>query len=58
MQDVLGFGEETRMNKPGFKGGYWTWRFAERWLYDGSRERLAWQTRLSSRSPAQRSAQS
>jgi len=54
MQDVLGFGEDARMNKPGFKGGYWSWRFAERWLYDSSRERLRWHTRLASRSPAQR----
>ncbi|MCE7947946.1 MAG: 4-alpha-glucanotransferase [Chloroflexi bacterium CFX4] len=53
MQDVLGFGADARMNKPGFKGGYWTWRFAEKWLYDSSRERLLRHTQLSARTPAQ-----
>jgi 4-alpha-glucanotransferase len=26
MQDVLGIGEEARMNRPAGKGNYWRWR--------------------------------
>ena len=40
MQDVLGLGEEARMNKPAGRGGWWRWRMPpgqpdrrlERWL--------------------------
>ncbi len=42
MQDVLGLGEEARMNKPAGKGGWWRWRLLpgqpdrrlERWLLE------------------------
>ncbi|MCS6870422.1 MAG: 4-alpha-glucanotransferase [Anaerolineae bacterium] len=57
MQDVLGLDESARMNKPGYKGGYWSWRVTERQLEDRARERLARQTRLSARSPSGRAAQ-
>jgi 4-alpha-glucanotransferase len=51
LQDVLGFGADTRMNKPGTESGNWTWRFSARWLDDPSRDRLAALTKLSARWP-------
>jgi 4-alpha-glucanotransferase len=32
LQDVLGFGNDCRMNSPGSKEGNWSWRCAERFL--------------------------
>jgi 4-alpha-glucanotransferase len=51
LQDVFGFGEDTRMNLPGRESGNWGWRFAAEWLQHPSQERLAAMTRLYSRWP-------
>lgn len=32
LQDILGFGNDCRMNSPGSKEGNWSWRCAERFL--------------------------
>lgn len=32
LQDVFGFGEDTRMNTPGKEQGNWGWRFSADWL--------------------------
>ncbi|CAG0999578.1 MAG: 4-alpha-glucanotransferase [Anaerolinea sp.] len=45
LQDVLGFGADTRMNTPGKLGGNWTWRFGEEWFDHPVRERYATLTR-------------
>lgn len=52
LQDVWGFGEDTRMNLPGAPSGNWTWRFTPEWLAHHSRHRLAYFTRLYGRAPA------
>lgn len=41
LQDVLGLGSESRMNRPGTASGNWAWRFAHTALTDGTAERLA-----------------
>ena len=51
MQDVLGFGEDTRMNIPGQAGGNWGWRFTAEWLDDPAHDRLAHFTRIFGRWP-------
>jgi 4-alpha-glucanotransferase len=51
LQDVWGFGEDTRMNLPGRESGNWGWRFTPEWLQHPSRERLAEMTRMFSRWP-------
>jgi 4-alpha-glucanotransferase len=51
MQDVLGFGADTRMNLPGVGAGNWTWRFTTEWLKDASQERLATMTKRYGRWP-------
>ncbi len=51
LQDVLGFGADTRMNTPGREAGNWGWRFTSEWLDHPSRERLAYLTRLYGRWP-------
>jgi 4-alpha-glucanotransferase len=51
MQDVLGFGADTRMNTPGRESGNWGWRFTTEWLDHPARERLAYMTRLYGRWP-------
>lgn len=51
MQDVFGFGADTRMNTPGKEGGNWGWRFTSEWLNHPARERLAYLTRLYGRWP-------
>lgn len=51
MQDVLGFGEDARMNTPGKESGNWGWRFTADWLNHHARERLAYLTRLYARWP-------
>jgi 4-alpha-glucanotransferase len=51
LQDVFGFGEDTRMNLPGREGGNWGWRFTPEWLQHPSHERLATMTRRYGRSP-------
>jgi len=51
LQDVFGFGEDTRMNTPGKESGNWGWRFTAEWLNHPARERLAYLTRLYGRWP-------
>jgi len=51
MQDVWGFGMDTRMNMPGREAGNWGWRFTPEWLNNPLRERLAYMTRLYGRWP-------
>ncbi|MBX3066758.1 MAG: 4-alpha-glucanotransferase [Anaerolineae bacterium] len=46
LQDVLGFGADTRMNTPGNPSGNWTWRFTPEWFEHKSHERLARYTRF------------
>jgi 4-alpha-glucanotransferase len=41
LQDIFGFGADTRMNTPGKPAGNWMWRFAADWLDHPSRERYA-----------------
>ncbi|HRE46233.1 MAG TPA: 4-alpha-glucanotransferase [Aggregatilineales bacterium] len=45
LQDVFGFGADTRMNIPGTTGGNWAWRFTEAWFDNPARERYAFLTR-------------
>lgn len=51
IQDVFGFGAETRMNTPGKEGGNWGWRFTSEWLTHPAHERLAYLTGLYGRWP-------
>ncbi len=51
LQDILGFGADTRMNTPGRESGNWGWRFTSEWLNHPARERLAYLTRLYGRWP-------
>ncbi|MBC7871578.1 MAG: 4-alpha-glucanotransferase [Chitinophagaceae bacterium] len=51
MQDVLGYGAETRMNMPGRETGNWGWRFTADKLQDPVKDRLAYLTKLYSRWP-------
>lgn len=52
MQDILGFGEDTRMNLPGRESGNWGWRFTAKWLdRQDLQQRLASLTRLYGRWP-------
>jgi 4-alpha-glucanotransferase len=53
MQDVFGFGAETRMNTPGIPGGNWTWRFTADWLDHPAHERLRQYTGVYGRLPEQ-----
>ncbi|MFO7320444.1 MAG: 4-alpha-glucanotransferase [Chloroflexota bacterium] len=46
MQDVLGLGEEARMNTPGRPTGNWTWRLTAAQLQNAPVERLAALTKL------------
>jgi 4-alpha-glucanotransferase len=40
LQDILGLGPESRMNRPGINSGNWKWRFTEEMLTRETRERL------------------
>jgi 4-alpha-glucanotransferase len=51
LQDVFGFGADTRMNTPGRESGNWGWRFTAEWLNHPARERLAYLTKLYGRWP-------
>jgi 4-alpha-glucanotransferase len=51
LQDVFGFGNDTRMNLPGSLGGNWQWRFTEEWLDGSYGKRLAAMTRRYGRFP-------
>ncbi len=57
MQDVLGFGADTRMNTPGRESGNWGWRFTAEWLNNPARERLAYLTKLYGRWPKAEAAE-
>ena len=46
MQDVLGLGEEGRMNVPGVAENNWAWRYRKEALSDGLAEGLKMTTRL------------
>lgn len=50
MQDVLGFGEDCRMNMPGKTKGNWRWRCAARFLNDNVCGRLKSETEFYGRS--------
>ena len=51
MQDVLGFGNDCRMNTPGTVANNWQWRCAERFVNNGVAEWLADLTALFGRIP-------
>ncbi|MBC8098819.1 MAG: 4-alpha-glucanotransferase [Armatimonadetes bacterium] len=51
LQDVLGFGAETRMNTPGREQGNWGWRFTAEWLNHPTKERLKHLTHIYGRNP-------
>jgi 4-alpha-glucanotransferase len=51
LQDVLGLGNEARMNLPGRADGNWGWRFSSEMLSDHVLGRLAELTELYSRQP-------
>jgi 4-alpha-glucanotransferase len=53
LQDVLGLGEEGRMNLPGRPGGNWTWRFVPEQFDRLDRGRLRHIARMYSRLPEQ-----
>lgn len=52
MQDVMGLGTESRMNRPGAGSGNWEWRFTFDMLTANDRRRLAELTDTYERSPA------
>jgi len=55
IQDILGLGEEARMNRPGADTGNWTWRMPEKACEDEAiRNRLAHLTWLYRRRPDQK----
>lgn len=56
LQDLLGLGEEARMNRPGTATGNWTWRLPDKSLTPALARRLLKMTRLYGRgaSPADR----
>ncbi len=51
LQDVLGLGNEARMNRPGEKLGNWSWRLEPGQLTDELARRLYDSTEASRRSP-------
>ncbi|MEP7284309.1 MAG: 4-alpha-glucanotransferase [Chloroflexota bacterium] len=51
LQDIWGFGADTRMNMPGAPSGNWGWRFTAEWLDNPAKERLARWTGLYARWP-------
>jgi 4-alpha-glucanotransferase len=40
LQDILGFGEDCQMNKPGTQSGNWRWRCAPHFLNEDVEQRL------------------
>jgi 4-alpha-glucanotransferase len=58
MQDLLGLGNEARMNTPGNPSGNWAWRMAEGAWTDSIGERLSLLTRATGREPARTRAAS
>jgi len=57
MQDLMGLGNEARMNFPGKVGGYWRWRYQPHMLTEQIANRLAELTELYGRAPYQQEAQ-
>lgn len=51
LQDVFGFGEDTRMNTPGKESGNWGWRVGAEWFESDARHRLAHMTHIFARWP-------
>jgi 4-alpha-glucanotransferase len=51
LQDIFGFGADTRMNTPGRESGNWGWRFTGNWLNHPARGKLAYLTKLYGRWP-------
>ena len=49
VQDVLGLGSESRMNRPGVPDGNWTWRLEEGMLTPEVMESLRTLTRIYAR---------
>ena len=41
LQDILGLGDEARMNKPGVSRGNWEWRVSEKQMKGAPARRLA-----------------
>ncbi len=52
LQDLLGFGNDCKMNSPGTKEGNWTWRCAERFLTEDVSDWLYKQCELFARLPS------
>ena len=57
LQDILGFGNDCRMNSPGSKKGNWAWRCAPRFLTDDISSWLHQQCELYGRLPQQTQTQ-
>ncbi|MFN7959742.1 MAG: 4-alpha-glucanotransferase [Thermoanaerobaculia bacterium] len=53
LQDVLGLGEEARMNTPGREGRNWSWRLRAEQVEDGTALRLRRLAEVSDRLPAE-----
>ncbi|HVU10468.1 MAG TPA: 4-alpha-glucanotransferase [Phototrophicaceae bacterium] len=51
LQDVMGLGEEARMNKPSVAAGNWMWRFVPKQLEGPAKGRLEEMTKLYARVP-------
>lgn len=51
MQDILGFGTDTRMNMPGREMGNWGWRFTPDWFDHPAKDRLKHLTHVYGRNP-------
>ena len=56
LQDLLGLGENARMNRPAGKGGNWRWRAPQELLPRETADRFAQMTRTYGRAPAGNSA--
>ncbi len=52
LQDILGFGNDCRMNTPGTSKGNWQWRCAAKFLTDEVAEKLFFSTHLFNRTPS------
>ncbi len=51
LQDILGFGEDCQMNRPGTQSGNWRWRCAPRFLNEDVEQRLLDMTVIYNRLP-------
>lgn len=56
MQDVLGLGEEARMNRPAIPRGNWRWRIPPRQIDPSLEETLGKMTEIYGRAPRKRSS--